>query len=393
MESLRGEKYRKATTILNSSQAFVRSVAQSFQKPAQQSLRTQLSSSRSRHYSSNHSSGVMPRAARHRHLLFKLTETQSLKLTETIWHLLLPEQNQNKSQSSCRQYSSKNQTHKNQDRSFGTKNSYDKWLIARDSTESTVEAADRNYKEPLSQRYLVALDPQDAAASLVSSFHCHRSESLGASHPGFNSLGRSYKSSAVFPAPTATFSYRLVIDLSHINELILCPTFKLADILKLRHALPKHARLASIDLSDAFLHVPMHPRFQNFPVFTHNNNMYQINPHHSAWTSAPISSPWYQRHPCKFFTTKESMPRYISTTGYYGPNQRQSVAEQSTEQWSCSTTCPVKLFRRRMQNYAILCDKIIQHYATLYNPQRIFAALLPWMTVFAAITVHNLIGM
>ena len=35
---------------------------------------------------------------------------------------------------------------------------------------------------------------------------------------------------------------------------------------------------------------------------------------------------------------------------------------------------PVKLFRRRMQNYATLCDTIIQHYATLYNPRRYVTA-------------------
>ena len=31
---------------------------------------------------------------------------------------------------------------------------------------------------------------------------------------------------------------------------------------------------------------------------------------------------------------------------------------------------PVKLFCRRMHNYATLCDKFIQHYATLCNPRR-----------------------
>ena len=39
-----------------------------------------------------------------------------------------------------------------------------------------------------------------------------------------------------------------------------------------------------------------------------------------------------------------------------------------------STTYPVKLFRRRMQNYAKLCDKFIQNYATLCNPRRYIAA-------------------
>ena len=35
---------------------------------------------------------------------------------------------------------------------------------------------------------------------------------------------------------------------------------------------------------------------------------------------------------------------------------------------------PVKLFRRWMQNYATVCDKIIQHYATLNNPRPYIAA-------------------
>ena len=40
-------------------------------------------------------------------------------------------------------------------------------------------------------------------------------------------------------------------------------------------------------------------------------------------------------------------------------------------------TYTVKLFRGRMQNYATLCDKIIQHYATLYNPRRYIAVYSP----------------
>ena len=38
---------------------------------------------------------------------------------------------------------------------------------------------------------------------------------------------------------------------------------------------------------------------------------------------------------------------------------------------------PVKLFRRRMHNYATLCDKFIQHYAMLCNPRRYIASFLP----------------
>ena len=56
----------------------------------------------------------------------------------------------------------------------------------------------------------------------------------------------------------------------------------------------------------------------------------------------------------------------------------------------------VKLFRRRMQNYATLCDTIIQHYATLCNPQIYIAAYSPLYRrgrpFFASIAVYNLIG-
>ena len=40
-------------------------------------------------------------------------------------------------------------------------------------------------------------------------------------------------------------------------------------------------------------------------------------------------------------------------------------------------TFPSQTFRRRMQNNATLCDKFIQHYATLNNPRRYIAAFSP----------------
>ena len=65
----------------------------------------------------------------------------------------------------------------------------------------------------------------------------------------------------------------------------------------------------------------------------------------------------------------------------------------------CQNICvlrPVKLFSRLMPNYATLSDAIIQHYATLYTPRRYIAAYSPpyrrERPFFAAITVHNLIG-
>ena len=62
----------------------------------------------------------------------------------------------------------------------------------------------------------------------------------------------------------------------------------------------------------------------------------------------------------------------------YGEKQKKAVMHifvhfQSVNTWRD----PVKLFRRRMQNYATLCNTIIQHYATLYNSRRYIAAYSP----------------
>ena len=80
--------------------------------------------------------------------------------------------------------------------------------------------------------------------------------------------------SPIFKVPKQDGGFRLVIDLSGINKLIVCPKFKMQTVEKLRKALPVSTFFAKIDISDAFLHCPLHPRFQKFVAFTMEGNLY-----------------------------------------------------------------------------------------------------------------------
>ena len=80
--------------------------------------------------------------------------------------------------------------------------------------------------------------------------------------------------SRIFLVPKTTGGERLIIDLSSLNKYIRCPTFKMQDVTKIKSFIPKQAVFTSIDISDAFHHIPIHPRFQKYLAFTHNHQLF-----------------------------------------------------------------------------------------------------------------------
>lgn len=69
-------------------------------------------------------------------------------------------------------------------------------------------------------------------------------------------------------------SRRLVIDLSALNKRIPCPTFSMTTASKLRGSLPTATWFTTLDISNAFLHVPLHPRFRKYVAFSLRNQLY-----------------------------------------------------------------------------------------------------------------------
>ena len=82
--------------------------------------------------------------------------------------------------------------------------------------------------------------------------------------------------SRVFLVPKKNGKMRMVIDLSLLNQWLDCPTFQLDHAQVIREALAPGMWATSIDLSDAYLHIPIHPLFWQFLVFQVGNKRYQF---------------------------------------------------------------------------------------------------------------------
>jgi hypothetical protein len=81
-------------------------------------------------------------------------------------------------------------------------------------------------------------------------------EPITDSSPGFYSH--------LFVVKKKTGGFRPVIDLKNLNRHIYCPHFRMETDRSIRAQLKEGEWTTSIDLSDAYLHIPIHPRFRRF---------------------------------------------------------------------------------------------------------------------------------
>ena len=82
--------------------------------------------------------------------------------------------------------------------------------------------------------------------------------------------------SRVFLVPKKSGKMRLVIDLSKLNAFLLKQTFKMDTAAVIRDAIEPLMWAASLDLSDAYLHVPMHPAARNFLMFQIGESLFRF---------------------------------------------------------------------------------------------------------------------
>ena len=82
--------------------------------------------------------------------------------------------------------------------------------------------------------------------------------------------------SRVFLVPKKNGKLRLVIDLSLLNPWLQCPNFQMDHAQVIRDAISPGMWATSIDLSDAYLHIPIHPLYWKFLVFQVGNKRYQF---------------------------------------------------------------------------------------------------------------------
>ena len=70
--------------------------------------------------------------------------------------------------------------------------------------------------------------------------------------------------------------WRPVIDLSVVNKYLHVPTFKMETAKNIRDSLQEGEWVTSLDLTDAYFHIPIHPRFQKYLRFNVGDRSYQF---------------------------------------------------------------------------------------------------------------------
>ena len=82
--------------------------------------------------------------------------------------------------------------------------------------------------------------------------------------------------SRIFLVPKKNGKLRLIIDLSVLNHFVYTQTFKMETQRKVKDAVQLNDWAFSFDLTDAYLHIPIHHRSRKFLRFTLRGRVYQF---------------------------------------------------------------------------------------------------------------------
>ena len=115
------------------------------------------------------------------------------------------------------------------------------------------------FQQPLSQQL------EEEVASLLSKGAV---EEIIPESPGYYSR--------IFIVPKKNGKLRLIIDLSVLNHFVYTQTFKMETQRKVKDAIQLNDLAFSLDLTDAYLHVPIHPRSRKYLRFTLGGRVYQF---------------------------------------------------------------------------------------------------------------------
>ena len=94
--------------------------------------------------------------------------------------------------------------------------------------------------------------------------------------------------SRLFLVPKPMKQWRPVIDLSMLNNHLHVPTFKMETAESFRKWIRKGEWVTSIDLTDAYFHVPIHPQSQKYLRFQTKKGVFQFRALPFGVTTAPL---------------------------------------------------------------------------------------------------------
>ena len=97
--------------------------------------------------------------------------------------------------------------------------------------------------------------------------------------------------SRLFTVPKSSGGLRPVIDLSVLNRFIWCPHFQMETAVSIKRAIKPGEWVTSVDLSDAYLHVPLSPTIRKYFRFVDRRSSSRSSPLGSV--PPPGNSPSY----------------------------------------------------------------------------------------------------
>ncbi len=92
----------------------------------------------------------------------------------------------------------------------------------------------------------------------------------------------------IFPVPKPSGKFRLILDLKKLNCFVRTPTFTLPSLKQILPSISKDTWMCSVDLKNAYYHIPIHKDHRKYLVFRVGQQLYQFNVLPFGLTSAPF---------------------------------------------------------------------------------------------------------
>jgi len=83
--------------------------------------------------------------------------------------------------------------------------------------------------------------------------------------------------SNIFTVPKPNGNRRFILNLKKLNQFIYCPHFKMEDYRSVCNLIRENMFLATVDLQDAYFHIPINAQFQKYLKFYFQDTLYQFN--------------------------------------------------------------------------------------------------------------------
>ena len=110
--------------------------------------------------------------------------------------------------------------------------------------------------------------------------------------------------STIFTVPKPSGKRRLILNLKNMNTFIRTPVFKMSNHVTLKKLLPKGAWMCALDIKDAYLHVPIHPRMQKYLAFSWGGKLFFFQALPFGLTSAPYVFSRLMKYPLTILRKK-----------------------------------------------------------------------------------------